>query len=289
MHQNERSLISEGFWVRLRAVYNTLTEAEQRVAHFIEQHPEEAMHLSVQALAQRIQVSEATIIRCCRSIGYRGLRDLKLALAAENATHLQEIHEDILPNDSVSEVARKVLQSDIQAITDTLAVLDEKLLERTVGALLNAARIEFYGVGSSLPIALDAYYRFLRAGFPATVVTDPLMQAVSATHLPSNSVAFAISHSGRTRETLNALRNAHNAGAFCILLSSHMHTPLGKYADISLITSARETAFRTAALTSRIAHLSVIDALYVAVALRRSEFSLAALERSTTVISGDAL
>jgi RpiR family carbohydrate utilization transcriptional regulator len=282
-------LISEGVLARLRAMHEALTEAEQRVGQFIEQHPEEVVHLSVQALAQRIQVSEATIVRCCRSIGYRGLRDLKLALAAESARPLQEIHEDILPGDGVGTVARKVLQSDIQAIADTLGVLDEQLLERVVEALLNAARIEFYGIGSSLPIALDAYYRFLRVGLPATVVTDPLMQAVSAAHLPPNSVAFAISHSGRTRETFNALSRAHSAGAFCILLSSHSHTPLSKHADIALITSARETAFRNAALTSRIAHLSVIDALYVAVAMRRSESSLAALERSTTVLADHSL
>jgi DNA-binding MurR/RpiR family transcriptional regulator len=289
MQHNEHPLVAEGVLARLRAMYHVLTETEQRVAQFIEQHPDEVVHLSVQALAQRIQVSEATIVRCCRSIGYRGLRDLKLALAAESVTPLQEIHEDILPGDGVGTIARKVLQSDIQAIADTLAVLDEKLLEQVVEALLKATRIEFYGIGSSLPIALDAYYRFLRAGLPTTVVTDPLMQAVSAAQLPPNSVAFAISHSGRTRETLNALRCARNTGAFCILLSSHAHTPLSKFADVSLITSARETAFRNAALTSRIAHLSVIDALYVAVAMRRPESSLAALERSTTVIADHSL
>jgi RpiR family transcriptional regulator, carbohydrate utilization regulator len=289
MGQDERHVITEGVQARLRAMYEALTEAEQRVAQYIEQHPDEVIHLSVQTLAQRIQVSEATIVRCCRSIGYRGLRDLKLSLAAESVTPLQEIHEDILPGDSVGTVARKVLQSDIQAIADTLAVLDPKLLERAVEALLHATRIEFYGIGSSLPIALDAYYRFLRAGLPATVVTDPLMQAVSAAHLPPASVAFAISHSGRTRETLNALRCARSTGAFCILLSSHAHAPLSQYADISLITSARETAFRNAALTSRIAHLSVIDALYVALAMRRPESSLAALERSTTVIADHSL
>jgi RpiR family transcriptional regulator, carbohydrate utilization regulator len=168
-------------------------------------------------------------------------------------------------------------------------VLDEQLLEQAVEALLSAARIEFYGIGPSMPIALDAYYRFLRIGLPVTVTTDAAMQAVSAANLPPNSVAFAISHSGRTRETFHALRCARSAGAFCILLSSHMHTPLSDYVDIALITASRETAFRTAALTSRIAHLSVIDALYVAVALRRPEASLAALDRFTAVIAEHTL
>ncbi|GHO49337.1 MurR/RpiR family transcriptional regulator [Ktedonospora formicarum] len=289
MQQQERSFVPKGVQARLRAASQTLTEAEQRVAHYIEQHPDEMMRLSVQALAQQIQVSEATIVRCCRTLGYHGLRDLKLALAAVSAPPLEKIHEDIQPEDSTSAIIQKVLQSDIQAITDTLAVLDEKLFERAVDALLNAERIEFYGIGSSMPIILDAYYRFLRVGLPATVVTDPAMQAVSATLLPPNSVAFAISHSGTTRETLNALRSARQSGAFCILLSSHMHTSISEYADISLITAARETTFRTEAQASRIAHLSVIDALYVAVALRRPERALDTLERSTATLTNHFL
>lgn len=282
-------LVPEGVQARLRAASHTLTETEQRVAQFIDQHPEETIHLSVQALAQRIQVSEATIVRCCRTLGYHGLRDLKLALAAQHAQPLQRIHEDILPEDEPGVVARKVLQSDIQAIADTLAVLDEQLFARAVEVLLQATRIEFYGIGSSLPIVLDAYYRFVRIGLPATVVTDTAMQAISASRLPPGAVAFAISHSGQTRDTLAAMRYARQQRATIILLSSHLGTPLYEFADIALITAARETAFRTASMTSRIAHLSVIDALYVAIALRRPEASLAALERSAEVMNEHSL
>lgn len=281
----EGQLVPEGVQARLRTVSETLSEAERRVARFIEQYPDETMHLSVQMLAQRIGVSEATIVRCCRSLGFQGVRDLKLALASETVTPLQQIHEDIALDDTVLTIARKVLQSDIQAIADTLAVLDGEVLERAVQALVSASRIEFYGIGASLPVALDAYYRFLRIGLPATVVTDPHMQAVSAAMLPPGSVAFAVSHSGRSRETFNALRKAHEAGATCILLTSHARTLLGKYADIQLTTAARETAFRTEALTSRIVHLSVVDALYVAVAMRRFDTSLEVLKCTTSIQS----
>ncbi len=286
---SERPIVPEGALARLRAMYSSLSEAEQRVAQFIMQHPEETVRESVQMLAQRIHVSEATIVRCCRSVGYQGLRDLKLALASETATSLQILHEDIVPGDSVLMIVHKVLQSDIQAIADTLAVLDEQVLEKAVQALVNASRIEFYGIGSSLPVVMDAYYRFLRIGLPATVVTDPHMQAVSAALLPAGAVAFAISHSGRSFETLNALKKARSAGATCILLSSHANTPLSQHADIQIITAARETAFRAEAVTSRIAHLSVIDALYVAVAMHNFDTSLAALGRATAIMSEHSL
>ena len=282
---NDRPIVPEGALARLRSVYGGLSEAEQRVAHFIEQNPQETVHLSVQMLSQRIGVSEATIVRCCRSIGYQGLRDLKLALAGETANSLQLLHEDIVPDDSVQEITRKVLQSDIQAIADTLAMLDTLALEQAVRAISEATRIEFYGIGSSLPVVLDAYYRFLRIGLPATVITDAHMQSVSASQLPAGAVAFAVSHTGRSVETLDALRKARAANATCILLSSHAHTPLSQYAHIQLITAARETAFRQEAVTSRIAHLSVIDALYVAVAMRRFDTAMETLARSTNIVS----
>ncbi|GCE48337.1 RpiR family transcriptional regulator [Thermosporothrix hazakensis] len=287
--EKEYQAIPEGVLARLRTHFSSLSDTEQRVARFIEQHPQDFIHLSVQALAQRIHVSEASIVRCCRSIGYHGIRDLKLALASELAGSLHQIHEDIRPEDSVLTITQKVLQSDMQAIADTLSILDETMLERAVQVLLKASRIEMYGIGASLPIIIDAYYRFLRIGLPATMVTDPHMQAVSAALLPEGSVAFAISHSGRSRQTLMALKKAREAGASTILLSSHANTPLGEYADIQLITTARETAFRREALTSRIAHLSVIDALYVAIAMQRPDSSLRLLKQVSDILDETAL
>lgn len=288
MTNSERAMatvLPEEVLARLRAIYPTLTEAEKQVAHFIQENPTKSVRLPIKTLASRIGVSEATIIRCCRSAGYKGLRDLKFALAAETATPLQTIHEDILPTDSVLAITQKVLQSDILAIADTMAVLNEDALEQAVDALLAAPRIECYGVGSSRPVAVDAYYRFLRIGLPATVATDSHMQAVSAAQLQSGAVAFAISHTGRTIETLDAVRRAKAAGAICVLLTSYSNTPIGHHADVQLVTAARETAFRTEAVASRIAHLSVVDALYVACAMRRLDASLAALQRANATIA----
>ena len=280
----ELEALPEGVQARLRTVYRSLPDAEQQVARFIEQSPDEFIRRPIKLLAQRIGVSEATIIRCCRSIGFQGMRDLKLALAAELATPFQAIHENIEPADSVLAVAQKVLRSDMQAISDTLQLLDADQLERAVTAILGAPRIECYGIGSSMPVALDAYYRFARIGLPATMVTDPHMQCVSASQLPRGAVAFAISHTGRTHETLEALRLARQSGVTCILLTSYAQTPLGRIADIELVTGARETVFRTEAVASRIAHLSVIDAIYVAVAMRTFEGSLTVLERSNEIV-----
>jgi RpiR family transcriptional regulator, carbohydrate utilization regulator len=278
-------VVPEGVRARIRSVYTTLSEAEQRVARFIEERPADVIRLAVRALAEQVGVSEATVIRCCQSLGYAGLRDLKLALAVETATPLQLIHEAIQPGDSALVIAQKVLHADIQAIADTLAVLDHDALERTVTALTAARRIEFYGVGSSISVVMDAYYRFLRIGIPTAAVTDPYVQIVSAAQLSHDCVAFAISHSGRSVETLNALQTARRQGATCILLTSHANSPIGEHADIQLITADRDVTQHKESAARRIAQLSLIDALCMAVLAGQADKSRAAEARVTVAFT----
>lgn len=274
-----------GVLVRARTLRHSLSEAEQRVVDALQREAAELVQLPVKVLARRIGVSEATVIRCCQSLGYRGLRDLKLALAAETLTPHKVIHQAVGPGDDVRAIAEKVLRSDMQALSDTIDVLDTVALERAVDVLSSASRIELYASGSSAPIALDAYYRLLRIGLPATVVTDPHMQATSAAQLPPGAVAFAVSHIGRTPETRNALLKARAAGATTILLSSYASTPLSRVADILIVTASPESALRPEAGASRIAHLALVDALSVALAVRRPEAAREALLRDDAIIA----
>jgi len=267
---SQLSVVPEGVRARLRAGYDRLSEAEQRVARSIEERPADVIRLSVRSLAEAVGVSEATVIRCCQSLGYAGLRELKLALAVETAVPLQLIREDIQPDDSALTIMHKVLHADIQAIADTLAVLDHEAFERAFAALRDAPRIEFYGVGSSIPLATDAYFRFLRIGIPTAAITDPYIQGVSAAQLRPGAVAFAISHSGRSVETANALRTARAAGATTILLTSHANSAVGEHADIQLITADRSVTPHRETAARRIAQLSLIDALCMAVLAYRT-------------------
>jgi DNA-binding MurR/RpiR family transcriptional regulator len=259
---------------------NSLFPAERKVAEYVLAHPQEVTTFSVNELARVASASEATVVRFCRALAFTGYKDFKLSLAAESSGVVSIIHEDITPEDDVMTITRKLFRSDLQAIADSLQTLDRGEMERAVEVLSSANKIEFYGNGSSAPAAIDAYYRFLRIGLPVTVVTDSYMQAVSSTQLRKGDVAFAISHTGRTEEAIFVLRKARQNGATTICLTSNVRGPITEFADIRLITAARETAFRNVAMASRIAHLSVIDALYVNLAIRRQEYALERVRRS---------
>lgn len=241
--------------------------------------------MSVTEVAELARVSEGRVVSFCQQLGAKGFQDLKIALARDLVEPVQFIHEDLDPSDDVATVIQKVFRSDVQALQDTLEVLDTDEMRRAVSIILDAKRVEFYGIGSSASVATDAHYRMMRIGVQCSVHTDSHIQAVSASLTGPEVATVTISHSGSTQETLAATRLAKEAGAKTIVITNFGKNPLQKYADVVLYTAARETGFRTEAMTSRIAELSVVDALNTCVALAAYERSLATIGRTFEVLS----
>jgi DNA-binding MurR/RpiR family transcriptional regulator len=198
---------------------------------------------------------------------------------------VQFIHEDLQPTDAVGTVVEKIFRSNIQALTETLKVLDVNAMQRAVDLILAAERVELYGIGSAAPVAVDAHYRMLRIGIPCAVVVDSHVQAVSASLTGPQVTTITISHSGSTQETLAATRLAKEAGARTIVITNYGKSPIQAYADLVLATAARETQFRTEAMTSRIAELCIVDTLNACLALATYERSLETIARTFDVLS----
>lgn len=282
--ERKHAVAAQAVLARIRSVQSSLSHSEVAVATFVLATPADAIRLGIKVVAERAGVSTATVLRFCRTLGFAGYKDFKIALALETGRSPVVLSEEVRADDTPMQIARKVLRADMQAIAHTLELLDEAALNKAVRALHAARRIEIYGVGSSGPIAADAYYRFLRIGLRVAVVTDSHMQAVSAALLEPGDVALVISHTGRTKETLETARKARERGATVIALTSFLRAPIREVANIVLVTATAETAFRVEAMASRIAHLSVIDVLYVALATRSLETALANLERTNAII-----
>lgn len=271
---------------RIRAAYSGLSPKFQGIVDHILEQPHDVVHLSISELAEVTRCSEATIFRLCRQLGYKGYQDLKIALAGDLAEEpMQNIHEDVGPEDSMMTVAQKIFHSNILGITDTLQVLDEAALEAAVQLLDKAKKVCFYAVGGSAPIAADAYHKFIRAGLDCVAHSDTHLQLMTAALLDKDCVVVGISHSGSSKDTLEAIQIAKSVGAKTIALTSYKKSPLAQVADIKLYTSTRETSFRTEAISARIAQLCIIDALYVGLSLARKEQTLDNLQKIREVIS----
>ncbi len=135
--------------LKTRALMPALNEQEQKVGHYLLDHPNEVVHLAISDLAHRCAVSDATIFRFCKKVGTEGYQSLKIRLAQDLASARAATYVPITDKDSLAEAAQKVIAADVKALEDSLSVLNLAALERAVDALLAAHRVDIYGSGGA--------------------------------------------------------------------------------------------------------------------------------------------
>jgi RpiR family carbohydrate utilization transcriptional regulator len=279
------SIQLSGVLDRIAAIRKELPPTAGRIADFIVANAADVVHMSVTEVAERSASSEGSVIGLCQQLGARGFQQIKIALARDLVQPVQFIHEDLDPDDSIATVVEKIFRSDMQALLDTQKALDLDALTRAVSAIRKASRVELFGIGSAATIAEDANYRLLRIGVNSRATVDSHIQAITASLCTPDVAVITISHSGSTIETLTATKLAKEAGATTIVVTNFGRSPLLAHADIVLNTLARETQFRTEAMTSRIAQLAVIDALIAALALADYDRAVDTIGKTFDVLS----
>ncbi len=255
---------------RIREMKSLLRNAEEQVANYILLHHGEIINLTITELSERAGVSEATVVRMCQKLGYKGFQEIKIALALELVKPVHAIHEEIGEDDQLGVAVEKVFRGNILAIESTLKVLSMGEMERAIEALACARKIEIYGAGGSAAVARDACHKFMKTGIPCVAYDDAHMQIMAASLLGPGSVVIGISHSGSSKDIIEALTVAREAGATIICITNYAKSPIDKVSDIKLSTASKETSFRTEGTASRIAQLCIIDALFVGVGLKRT-------------------
>ncbi|MCX4790513.1 MurR/RpiR family transcriptional regulator [Streptomyces sp. NBC_01221] len=261
-----------GVLVRLRGLLPSLSVKERAIADVVLQDPAGVAQLSISQVARRAEVSDTSVTRFCRRLGLAGYPELRMGLAAA----VQHAHSgwrlrvgmqgDIEHDDTAAEVVVKMAHADAGAIQDSVEQLDTAALDAASRLLARARRIEVYGVGSSALVAADMEYKLQHLGLPCSTFCDVHRALMNAAHLRPGDVAVGISHSGRTRETLDPLREAALHGATTLALTNDGGSPIAELADLVLCSAGREAPFRTGATVSRIGQLFVVDCLYVRLA-----------------------
>ncbi|MHB1615443.1 MAG: MurR/RpiR family transcriptional regulator [Actinomycetes bacterium] len=262
----------------------SLSPSEQRVGRVVLTDPANAARLTISEIAGLAATSETTVIRFCRSLGVGSYPNLRIALATAagrtGAEPTSRLSPDIGADDPLADVIVKVAAADTKAIADTVSALDADQLDRVVSAVIAARRIDVYGVAASGYVALDLQQKLHRVGLTVFAWSDPHMAIPSAANLTPDDVAIGISHTGTTIDTIDALGQAREAGATTVAITNYARSPIVRVADLVLWTSVSETTLRSGAMASRIAELTLIDCLFVAVAQRQYPVTLAALART---------
>lgn len=243
------------------------------LARFIIDNPREVAGMSLNDLAIKNDVSEASVVRFYKKLGYESYRDFVLTLAIDTKGRVEMIDEEIEVEDDAALVMSKLIGYTITILQEQLRNTDFTQVEQAVDVLLGARRIEIYGSGGNGQLVYDTYIHMLKTGKICTHHTDPYMQIVSASLLTNEDAVIAISHSGRNMDVLQALYRAKETGAKVIVITSHYDSPITKAADLVLFTPFRESVFNKDPLSSRYAILNLLDTLYVTMANRKKEIS----------------
>ena len=245
-----------------------LRKSEAKVASYVLANANEVIKMRIVDIASNSTVSEPTVIRFCRAIGFDGFQSFKLQLAQQlglGSVFTQFAVED---SDTVADLLNKVFDTTVGSLITVRDEINSNVLEQAIDTISSARRVEFYGFGASGSVAADAQHKFFRLQLSSAAYTDPHIQRMSAISLGAEDVVVAISQSGETQALLQSVELARDAGANVIGLAPQ-NTSLSRLCNLAIYVNMEEDLESFTPVSSRIAHLVVIDVLATGVALHR--------------------
>lgn len=263
---------------RITESQSSLRKSEAKVASYVLENLDEVIEMRVVDLASKSSVSEPTVIRFCRAIGFDGFQSFKLQLAQQlglGSVFTQFAVED---SDTVADLLNKVFDTTVGSLITVRDEINSAVLEQAIDTISDARRVEFYGFGASGSVAADAQHKFFRLQLSSAAYTDPHIQRMSAISLGSEDVVVAISQSGETQALLESVELAREAGANVIGLAPQ-NTSLSRICNLAIYVNMEEDLESFTPVSSRIAHLVVIDVLATGVARHRKPLLKEHLER----------
>lgn len=269
--------------------------AQAKIADFVLKDPATAANSTIAELSKLVETSTASVVRFCDDIGFHSFTDFRLAVsvASEQRRVARETFsidkDEIDPKDSLQEVVAKTVFHEVEAIQQTGSGLDLEVLEQVVNLILGARRIELFGLGSSSLATQDLRQKLHRIGLLAFDSPDNHQAITSSAIMNSEDIGLVFSHSGVTPETLEVLQIMKRSGGKTVAVTNFPDSPIARTADYSLVTAAKETRYRSGAMSSRIAQLALVDFMFVRIMQLRLESAEVLLERTYQAVRGDRI
>lgn len=247
--------------------YYSFTASEQKVADYMLARQHRMDYLSISELADACGVATATISRFCRRLGYSGYPAFKLALVNAAARHTlsqddNPLSGEVSEADSIGDVCRKLLNAEIEAMTQTMEVLDEDAVRSAATLLEHAPRVLCMGQGGSMLIASEAAHLFSTVSNHFFAVSDSHMQAIAAAMMDPEDVIFFFSYSGSTRAMMETLTQARQRQGKVLLVTRFPNSPGAQLSDVVLQCGANENPVQSGSIPARIAQMYLLDVLF---------------------------
>lgn len=251
----------------LEAQKGAMTLADRQIAEFILDDPGRMLELSSAALAEATGRSQSSVVKFSQKLGYAGYQQLKLAVNKAKALEWHQpsgvIHGSIEAIDSYVTIVQKLIGSKLHSMRETSSANNEDAVDAALAKLSSARKVQLAGVGASSLVAADFSYKLLKLGRTVLLNPDSHIQISNASALDERDALMALSHSGRSVETVRIAELAKRRGATVIAVTGMQNNPLAELADIRLFTVADEDRVRSSAITARDAQLMLMDMLFI--------------------------
>ena len=257
---------------KIRYMRSQMGPGEKKIADYLLENTQDIISSSISDFADKCGCGDATVVRFARRLGFDGYQSLKIGIAGEISAS-STVSEEITADDSCYEIFKKRIKDISVSLNNTESVLNEEHLKNATYAIINAKRIVIFGLGNSAAIAQDAAHKFLRLGLNALACCDNHIQAIIASHLDRQSVCIGVSHSGSSKDIIDALQLSKIGGATTIGITNFGNSPIIKHCDYTLFTRSEETQHSILAMNSRIAQLAIFDAIYTYIVVNSNKLA----------------
>lgn len=274
---------------RLRVFRGNASQTERSIIDYILKDPFSAGHLSIHQLAEATFSSPTSIIRLCKNIGYDGYKSFNKALIYEQAMrqNIFELDNQIFnEQEDSSELIQSVIMNNLSILRELLLLISDEMVESCVKVIAQAEKVVFFGIGASLIVAKDAQMKFVRVNKMVHVSEDWHTQLLMARNMSSKDVAFSISYSGETNEVIQCTKEAKSQGAKIITMTKEGNSSLSQLSTYPLFVPNSEVGMRSAAMSSRIAQMTLIDVIFSKYLYSIYDEGIMMIER-TRILKGD--
>lgn len=270
-------------FIRLKSYYPSATTSEKSIIDYITRNPDEVIKDNIRSLSDKTFTSPATIFRFCKKVGFDGYNDLKSSLIYElaiNNSSKNELTKTISLETSVKDLITIISTKNQQAILNTSKLIDENLLIRAVEMIENHQKINLYGMGLSLLVAMDMKQKFQRVNKILSLDQDWHMQFLNAKNSDKDTLSIIFSYSGETSEMIKCSNVLSEKNSKIISVTGFLNSSVAKKSDLLLQVAPIENIIRTGALGSRMAQLNIVDLIYSTYILRNYEDSIQTISKN---------
>lgn len=274
---------------KIKENFNNFSKTDIKISNYILENITEIKTLTSLELAKRISVGQSTIIKFVKKIGFKGYGNFKETLITQlvkEESKVHRIHGDISLEDSTETVLKKIGTAHSSSIENTLENLNLDSFTKTIELMNKANKVIIIGIGSSSLVGVDFEQKLIKLGKIAIHSLDTHVQGMHVATASKNDVIFIISHSGETQYIKSILDGIdQKTRPKLVLLTNSSNSSLATISDIVISTNVNNNFIRSSALSSRIAQLTVIDALYIEIFRKNSKVSFKLLDKSIDIIS----